>query len=58
MFTGKKEYLTLQEMGFRGPSDREHLQYIFYVLPELKKLLVRYIRRYIKEFFGELLYIN
>lgn len=58
VFTGKKEYLTLQEMGFSGPSDKEHLQYIFYVLPELKKLLVRYIRRYIKEFFGELLYIN
>lgn len=55
-FTNTKEYLYLEEMGFRGPSDDEHIQYIFYVLPELKKILGKYIRKYVKDFFGEIFF--
>ena len=57
VFTGKIEYLYLKEMGFKPPYEEEHIQYIFYVLPELKDLLGGHIRKYVKKFFGDI-YFN
>ena len=57
VFTGKMEYLYLKEMGFKPPNEEEHIQYIFYVLPELKDLLGRHIRKYVKSFLG-VIYFN
>ena len=53
VFTKELGYLYLKEMGFKPPNEEEHIQYIFYVLPELKSLLGPPIRKYVNFFFGD-----
>ncbi|MBD3213849.1 MAG: HD domain-containing protein [Candidatus Lokiarchaeota archaeon] len=51
VFTGKKELISLEDMGFRGPDDEEILQTYFYVLPEFLDILKPHIIDFVKNYF-------